>query len=83
MAGLKVFIFAPADTTGEAHRKLEEAGCELVLGEAGWHSPQGDNEDAMCRMAEGAVALKGTSIRSSPISRRIIETSPDLRIIAK
>jgi D-3-phosphoglycerate dehydrogenase len=83
MAGLKVLVFAPADTTGESHRKLEEAGCVLVLGEASWHNPQGDNEDVMCRMAEGAVALKGTSIRSSPISRRIIETSPGLRIIAK
>ena len=37
----------------------------------------------MCRMAEAAVALKGTSIRSTPISRRVIETSPDLRIVAK
>ena len=83
MAGPKVLIFAPADATGESHKRLEDAGCELVLGEASWHDPQGDNEDRMCRMADGAVALKGTSIRSSPISRRIIETSPDLRIVAK
>jgi phosphoglycerate dehydrogenase-like enzyme len=83
MAGLKVLVFAPADETGESHAKLEDAGCELVLGEASWHNPQGDNEDQMRRMAEGAVALTGTSIRSSPISRAIIETSPDLRIVAK
>ena len=83
MAGLKVLIFAPVDETGESHGKLKNAGCELVLGEASWHNPQGDNEDQMCRMAQGAVALKGTSIRSSPISRKIIETSPDLRIVAK
>ena len=31
----RVFVFAPADPTGEAHRLLEEAGCELVLGKAG------------------------------------------------
>ena len=55
---MKVLVFAPADATGESHRKLEDAGCELVLGEASWHNPQGDNEDGMCRMAQGAVALK-------------------------
>ena len=83
MSSLKVLIFAPVDEMGESDEKLKNAGCELVLGEASWHNPQGDNEDQMHRMAQGAVALKGTSIRSSPISRKIIESSPDLRIIAK
>lgn len=83
MSGTKVFIFAPADQTGATHNQLEDAGCELTLGKAGWHTPMGDNEDEMVRMAEGAHALTGTSIRSSPITRRIMESSDDLRIVAK
>jgi phosphoglycerate dehydrogenase-like enzyme len=83
MASAKVFVFAPADTTGETHRKLEQAGCELVLGKAGWHTPKGDNEDEMRGLAENAHALTGTSIRSSPITRRIMEASGTLRIVAK
>ena len=79
----KVFIFAPADETGESHRELEAAGCTLVLGDALWANPQGNSEDEMARMAQGASALTGTSIRSSPISRKILEASPDLRIVAK
>ena len=79
----KVFIFAPADETGESHRELEAAGCTLVLGDAKWSNPQGNSEDEMAKMAEGAAALTGTSIRSSPISRKILEASPDLRIVAK
>ncbi len=80
----KVFIFAPIDETGESHRQLESAGCRLLLGEASWHTPKGNNEDQMCGMAEGAVALMGTSIRSSPITRRIMQSAgPGLRIIAK
>ena len=79
----KVFIFAPADETGESHRELEAAGCTLVLGDAKWSNPQGNSEDEMAKMAEGAAALIGTSIRSSPISRKILEASPDLRIVAK
>ncbi len=83
MATPKVFIFAPADEAGTTHRMLEEAGCALSFGEASWHTPQGDNEDMMCAMADGALALAGTSIRSSPISRRIMESAADLRIVAK
>jgi phosphoglycerate dehydrogenase-like enzyme len=83
MAESKVFIFAPADETGETHRKLEQAGCELVLGKAGWHTPKGNNEDEMRELSRNADALAGTSIRSSPITRGIMESSDRLRIIAK
>ena len=83
MAAPKVFIFAPADPTEETHRRLEMAGCQLVLGKAGWHTPQGNNEDEMATMARDAVALVGTSIRSSPITRRIMASSDQLRILAK
>lgn len=79
----KVFVFAPADATGDSHDKLEKAGCELTLGEASWHTPQGDSEDEVCRMGQGAAAMMGTSIRSSPISRKVMEASDDLRIVAK
>lgn len=79
----KVFIFAPADTTGESYRMLEDAGCDIVYGKASWHTPQGDNEGNMCAMAKGVDALTGTSIRSSPITAKIMESAPDLRIVAK
>ena len=83
MSSPKVFIFAPADPTGETHRRMEKAGCELVLGQASWKTPLGDNEGDMCVMAKDADALMGTSIRSSPISGRIMASAPNLRIVAK
>jgi phosphoglycerate dehydrogenase-like enzyme len=83
MANPRVFIFAPADTSGDTHRQLEAAGCELVLGKASWETPMGDNEDEMVTFARGAHALVGTSIRSSPITRRIMQSSDQLRIVAK
>jgi len=66
MAKAKVFVFAPADPTGEAHKMLEDAGCELILGKANWDTPQGDSELEMMKLAEGCDALMGTSIRSTP-----------------
>ena len=83
MTNPKIFVFAPADTDDENHRKLEKYGCELTIGQAGWHSPQGDNEEEMIGHAQHAQALMGTSIRSSPITRRILQANPNLRIVAK
>jgi D-3-phosphoglycerate dehydrogenase len=83
MARAKVFVFAPADATGEAHKMLEDAGCELILGKANWDTPFGNNEDEMAKLAEGCDALMGTSIRSSPITQKIMQASKNLRIIAK
>jgi D-3-phosphoglycerate dehydrogenase / 2-oxoglutarate reductase len=76
----KAFLFAP---TGEMAKLVEAGGCEVVLGKAGWHTPLGNNEPEMVRMAVDADALAGTSIRSSPITRTIMQASRGLRIVAK
>lgn len=79
----KVFVFAPVDDDGKNHIRLENYGCQLVMGDANWHTPQGNNEMEMISLAENVDALLGTSIRSSPITRKILEASPNLRIVAK
>src|SRR6058998_3890314 len=79
----KVFVFAPVDEAGETHRRLEGQGCDLILGKASWDTPQGNSEGEMVLMAKGCDALMGTSIRNSPISRAIMESSDRLRIVAK
>ena len=83
MARAKVFVFAPADRRGESYKRMEELGCDLSYGSAGWMTPRGNNEEEMCALAEGTDALIGTSIRSSPITRKIMQSSETLRIIAK
>jgi phosphoglycerate dehydrogenase-like enzyme len=76
----KVFVFAP---TGNSHEILEAHGCEILLGRPEWHQPGGDHEPEIAGMAKGAVALAGTSMRSSPITRRVLEAAPELRIVSK
>ena len=83
MAKAKVFVFAPADPTGESHKMLETAGCELKMGKANWDTPQGDSEQEMADLGAGSHALVGTSIRSTPITQKIMQSSKDLRIVAK
>ncbi len=83
MSKAKVFVFAPADPTGESDKILRDNGCELVMGKANWDTPQGDSELEMAKMAEGSDALVGTSIRSTPITQKIMQSSKNLRIVAK
>ncbi|MBT3793448.1 MAG: hypothetical protein HOF95_10560 [Rhodospirillales bacterium] len=84
MSKPKVFVFAPILENTEWQDAFKDAGCELVLGKADWHAPHGNNEDEMIEMAKGAVAMMGTSIRSCPISGRIMDAAgPNLRIVAK
>lgn len=83
MAKAKVLVFAPADSTGETHRKLEELGCALTLGRKEWLKPGGTYESEILAMARGAHALMGISNHSSPITRKIVENLENLRIVAK
>src|SRR5713226_10624277 len=62
---------------------LEDAGCELILGRANWDTPQGNDEAEMAKLADGCDALMGTSIRSTPITQKIMQASKNLRIVAK
>ena len=68
MPAPKVLIFATADQTGEAHRRLEAAGCELTVGSAGWLNPQGVSGAEPIRKAQDCDALAGTMIRSTQVA---------------
>ena len=84
-ARAKVFAFAPERPghKSDSEKKLEALGCEIVQGSASWHTPQGNSEHEIIAAARNADALMGTSIRSTPITRAIMEAAPDLRIVAK
>src|SRR3990172_5367849 len=84
MSERKIFIFSPVAEARESNLQLEAAGFRLVLGDASWATPMGNNEDPMCTMARGCVALMDASLRSSPITRRIMESAgPGLLVVSK
>jgi D-3-phosphoglycerate dehydrogenase / 2-oxoglutarate reductase len=83
MAKPKILIFAPREEPPETINALESLGCELVFGDRDWQLPRMDHESAVVEAAREAVALMGTSMRHTPISRRIMQASQRLRIVAK
>lgn len=64
-------------------KSLEESGCNLIYGDPAWKKPGGDHEADFIKAASEAIALIGPSIRNTPVSRRILESSPNLRCVAK
>lgn len=83
MSKPKILIFAPREEPPSILNQLESAGFQVALGSLDWQLPRGDYEDAFAEAARDTVALMGTSIRHTPVSRRIMEGSQRLRIVAK
>jgi D-3-phosphoglycerate dehydrogenase len=83
MSKPKILVFAPREEPPETIAALEGLGCELVFGNRDWQLPRRADEDAVVESARDTVALMGTSMRHTPISRRIMQASQRLRIVAK
>jgi D-3-phosphoglycerate dehydrogenase / 2-oxoglutarate reductase len=83
MSKPKVLIFAPREEPPETIKSLEGLGCEVVVGNRDWQLPRTHYEDDVVEAAREAVALMGTSMRHTPISRRIMQASQRLRVVAK
>src|SRR5215467_6143277 len=83
MSKPKVLIFAPREEPPETMQALEGLGCEVVVGNRDWQLPRTHYEDDVVEAARDAVALMGTSMRHTPISRRIMQASQRLRVVAK
>jgi phosphoglycerate dehydrogenase-like enzyme len=79
----KVLIFAPREEPPETITALEGLGCKVVIGDRDWQLPRTSHEEAVVEAARDAVALMGTSIRHTPISRPIMQASQRLRVVAK
>ena len=77
----KICIYLPVDETGESHRRLESAGCTVALGNASWAT--GVDRDTVLRLARGADALMGSTIRGAPLDASFLDELPALRIISK
>jgi D-3-phosphoglycerate dehydrogenase len=83
MSKPRILVFAPREEPPETVAALEGLGCELIFGNRDWQLPRRSDEEAVVEAARDAVALMGTSMRHTPISRRIMQASQRLRVVAK
>ncbi|NIW25384.1 MAG: hypothetical protein GWN29_12905, partial [Gammaproteobacteria bacterium] len=71
----------PVDESGESHRRLESAGCTVLVGDARWRT--GVDRDSVLQLARGAHVLMGSTIRGAPVDASFLDELPELRIISK
>lgn len=83
MSKPKLLIFAPREEPAEILTRLTEAGLDIGYGEKAWQFPRTDHEADLAAAARDTVAMMGTSIRHTPITRRVMEEAQRLRIVAK
>jgi D-3-phosphoglycerate dehydrogenase len=83
MSNPNVLIFAPREEPQDILERLRSAGVDISYGEKAWQLPRTDFESDFAAAARDKVALMGTSIRHTPVSRRIMEEAQRLRVIAK
>lgn len=79
----KILVFAPLAGSESMMDQLAAHGYDIVLGEPHWQQPGRAQPSEVAAAARDAVALMGTSIRATPITREVLEASPQLRTVTK
>lgn len=82
MAGPKVHVYQPVDETGESYRRLREAGVEVIMPDEVWMEAANRRESVELVFDPDTVIGVGVSNRSKRLTRRTLESAPDLRMIA-
>ena len=77
MSRPKVLVYRPVDETGASHRRLAEAGCDVIADEMDL------DRERFLAAASGAAALLGATFRGGVIDREVFARCPALRIVAK
>lgn len=82
MAKPKVHVYQPVDETGDSHRRMEEAGIELKITDRGWMDAANRRESVELEFDPDTVIGLGVSNRSKRVTRKSLESAPNLRMIA-
>jgi phosphoglycerate dehydrogenase-like enzyme len=72
----KVLVYRPVDESGESHRRLEAAGCDLVV------APANATAEQLAALSSGVDVLLGATFRGL-MDREFLSVSPRLRLVAK
>jgi D-3-phosphoglycerate dehydrogenase / 2-oxoglutarate reductase len=79
----RVYVFSPIAAALDSYQRLQQRGCDLVVAPQPWSVPMAPTDDELVAGARAADALVGSMIYSTTISRRVLEASDELRIVAK
>jgi D-3-phosphoglycerate dehydrogenase / 2-oxoglutarate reductase len=76
-------VFSPIDAAAESYDALQERGCEIAVASRPWASPMAPTPEELVAGARGSDVLLGSMIYNTTISREVMQSSDQLRLIAK
>ena len=79
----KVKIYHAVDESGESYRRMEKAGIDVLCEKGVWDSNPVNQKQEEMLFGSDIVAGAGVANRTIQITRRSLESAPNLRMIAK
>jgi phosphoglycerate dehydrogenase-like enzyme len=79
----KVFVFSPIDAAADSYQDLQARGCEISVAPQPWVSPMQPSASQLVTGARDSDVLLGSMIYNTTISRDVLQTSDQLRLVAK
>jgi phosphoglycerate dehydrogenase-like enzyme len=79
----KVFVFSPIDAAADTYQDLQARGCEISVAPRPWVSPMQPRPSELVAGARDSDVLLGSMIYNTTVSRDVLQSSDQLRAIAK
>jgi phosphoglycerate dehydrogenase-like enzyme len=79
----KVFVFSPIDAAADTYQDLQSRGCEIRVAPRPWVSPMQPEPSELVSGARETDVLLGSMIYNTTISRDVLQSSDQLRLVAK
>ena len=79
----KVHVYQPVDDTGESYRRMAEAGIEVFAPMRNYLDSANDREQVEVMFDAATTAAAGVANRTKRVTRKSMESAPQLRLIAK
>lgn len=83
MARPKVHVYLPADETGESYQRWRDAGIEVTMPDGTWMDLANRRERSEVMFEADTVVGVGVANLSNWVTRKSLESAPELRMIAK
>ena len=83
MAKPKVQIYQASDETGESYKRMAAAGIDVIMPPENWVEAYNRRENIELIFESDIVAGVGVSNRSKTLTRKTLESAPDMRAIIK
>ena len=79
----RIHIYQPVDDTGESYRRMRERGLDVIAPVENYLDAANRRDHVEVMFDKETVAAAGVANRTKSVTRKSLESAPDLRLIAK